>query len=323
MADFVNPPVELEKPAEVDEKKIVEVESKNICIVSITNGHAYDSSQLKSNADLYYVEINYKQLKDLYYVIKNNQRTNNMVYKTVDEYVKGKKAKVFFEFKCSGDCHNGENFVDDATTLLVFKVVNVMTRLGCNIVVGDHSMASLFNRWDGYRMDCKSPIQVSGETTNGPYKMRSTKSVLQRSDYPLLKNLGDMSGEENVEIEFENMSGTKIYSIKESSGVAVEIISRGKSKMRREEDMNEIVHSEFVYRNGKIIISATHWCNLTEVNSEMDIGEVRRQCVLSCGIKEAEAFDEELEVAVKSGIKEEVKKVVSKSVKYMFSGQKD
>jgi len=152
------------------------------------------------------------------------------------------------------------------------------------------------------------------------------KTDFLKSEYPMLKNLGEMSAEENVEINFTNMSGTKIYKVKTDSQIPVEIISKGRSISNRDDEkkeMNEIVHSEFAYRNGKIIISSTHWCNLTSVNTEMNVEEVRSKIVMQCGIADAIEFDNEMEKAIKSGKKEEVKKSVTKSVKYLFSGQKD
>jgi hypothetical protein len=191
-----------------------EVEQEQICIISITNHGPYDTSELKNNAYTFYTNINYVQLKELYGVIRYNKETKNNTYNTIKKYITEKSAKVFFDFKCSGDCHNGVKFVDNDTTLLVFKVVNSMTRLGCNIVVGDHSMASLFNNWNSYRMDFPSPITVSMETTDGAYKMYGLKNDFINSDYPILKNLGVMSANDKVEIDFSNMIGTKIYKMK-------------------------------------------------------------------------------------------------------------
>lgn len=303
------------------------VEPEQICVISITNSHPYDISELKNNAYTFYTNINYKQLKELYYVIRHNSETKNNTYNIIKKYITEKSAKVFFDFKCSGDCHSGEKFIDNDTTLLVFKVVNSMTRMGCNIVVGDHSMASLFNNWNSYRMDFPSPIKVCTETTDGPYKMYGAKNDFVNSDYPILKNLGTMSANDKVEIDFSNMSGTKIYKINESKNglVNVQIISKGYPTRRnmRENDIEQIVHSEFAYRKGKIIISATHWCNLTEVNSDVNIDEVRKQYTAQFGAEESAGFEVEYRAALSKGDKEEVKKVVSKSVKYMCSGQKD
>lgn len=298
---------------------------KNICVVSITGTSPYDSSVLNNTADTFFVNINYKQLNEFFHIVRHKKETTNMTFRNILNYIQDKNTKVFFDFKCSPDCRSGESFINDHTTLLVFKVINTMTRLGCNIVVGDHSMASLFNNWNKHRMDFQTPIEVSQEHTSGPYKMSGMKSAFQKSEYPILKNLGDMSSDEKVEIEFENMSGTKIYSIKKDTLIPVEILSRGKSITRgnEESDMDQIVHSEFPYRNGKIIISATHWCNLTNVNSDVNVNDMREKYLSQFGVEETQQFEEEYDAAVKSGMKEEVKKVVSKSVKYMCSGVKD
>ena len=291
-----------------------------VCIISVTNAHPYDISKQENNAHTFYTEINYEQLKELYQVIRFKKETSNISFQMIQRYIEEKKAKVFFDIKCSSDCHSGSMFVDNPTTLSIFKMVNTMTRLGCNIVVGDHSMGSLFTNWDKHRMDFSSPIEVSMETTQGSYKMSGKKSDLEGSCYPVLKDLGKMSAEENVEIEFENMSGTKIYKIKEGSTIPVKILSKGG---KRGGEMNEIVHSEFDYRNGKIIISATHWCNLTGVNTEVDMLELSRQCKTKYGIEASARMECEYSCAVERGNKEELKRFVSDQVKYMCSGQKD
>lgn len=295
-----------------------EVKGDQICMISIVSGNPYDSSKMENNANTFYTQINYKQLRELCGVIRNKITTENITYQTIKKYIDEKKAKVFFDIKCSSDCHSGSNFGDDETTLSIFKMVNTMTRLGCNIVVGDHSMASLFNNWDKYRMDFLSPIEVMTETTEGPYKMSGNKIDFQSSDYPILKNLGDMSAEEKIEIEFRNMSGTKIYKISEGTTVPVKIISKGGKGM----EQNEIVHSEFAYRNGKIIISATHWCNLTEMKSEVNVEEMTRQYATQFGIEECAKMTVQYRCAIASGNKEEMQRVVSDSVRYMCSGQK-
>ena len=295
-----------------------EVKADQICVISIVSGNPYDSSKMENNANTFYTQVNYKQLRELCGVIRNKRTTENITYQTIKRYIEEKNAKVFFDIKCSSDCHSGSNFGDDEMTLSIFKMVNTMTRLGCNIVVGDHSMASLFNNWDKYRMDFLSPIEVMTETTSGHYKMSGNKSDFQSSDYPILKNLGDMSADEKIEIEFENMSGTKIYKISEGTTVPVKIISKGGKGIEH----NEIVHSEFAYRNGKIIISATHWCNLTNMKSEVNVEEMTRQYETQFDIEETKQMRVLYSCAITSGDTEAAKRVVSDSVKYMCSGQK-
>jgi hypothetical protein len=328
MADFVKKVDEVQVAQNVDDLHCNSnrVEPEQICVISITNSHPYDISELKNNAYTFYTNINYKQLKELYHVIRHNSETKNNTYNTIKKYIIEKSAKVFFDFKCSGDCQSGAKFIDNDTTLLVFKVVNSMTRLGCNIVVGDHSMASLFNNWNSYRMDFPSPITVSTETTEGSYKMYGSKNDFINSDYPILKNLGAMSATDKVEIDFSNMSGTKVYKVNESENgpVHVQIISKGYPTRRnmRENDVEQVVHSEFVYRKGKIIISATHWCNLTEVQSDVNMDEVRKQYTTQFGAEESAEFEVEYTATLSTGNREEIKRFISDSVKYVCSGKK-
>ncbi len=311
------------------DKNVKEVKQQNICVVSISSHNPYDTSEITNNANTFYTNINYNQLKELYYIIRQEKETNNMVYKNIINYIKDRNTKVFFDFKCSSDCHAGENFVDKDTTLLIFKLVNVMTRKHCNIVVGDHSMAALFNNWDKHKMDFKSPIRIHTEHTEGQFKMYGDKKDFIESDYPILKNLGTVASDEKIDIEFSNMSGTKIYSINTESKVPVKIISKGKPQQgfRRNRNLElsteeHIVHSEFKYRNGMIIVSATHWCNLTEVNSNVDFNRLRTQYQTQFGEEEAMNFEVEYQNAMRSGSATIQKRVISDSVKYMCSGKK-
>lgn len=332
MAEFLKSNVKIVdddvKPEEVkpEEVKPEEIKPKlekkqNICVISIRNSNPYDSSELPNNSTTYYVNITYSQLKELYSILKNNSETTNMIYKNIVNYVNDPNTKVFFDFKCSSDCHSGTHFIDSNITLLVFKLINTMTRKGCNIVVGDHSMGALFNNWDKYRMDFKSPIEISSQTTDGPFKMTGLKQDFINSDHPILKDLGDMSSSDTVDIEFVNMSGTKIFSVKLDAEVRVQIISKGKPIGSR--DLNRIpeqpVHCEFKYRNGMIIVSATHWCNLTNVNSQVDVEKVREQYTQRYGEMARQQFEQEYQEAVISGCPQTVNRVVSDSVKFICS----
>jgi hypothetical protein len=178
-------------------------------------------------------------------------------------------------------------------------------------------MAALFNNWDNYRMDMKSPIKIVSDTS-GPYKMNGKKEDFLNSIHPILKNLGDMSSDDNLNIEFSNMSGTKVYEILTEFKDKVKVISTGHplSRIRGDE---QIVHSEFKYRNGLIIVSATHWCNLTEVNSKVDIDKLKMQYSRQYGEEACEEFDNEYQKAVQSGCQRTVNRVVSDSVKYVCS----
>ncbi len=335
MAEFAAPNIKLvddinDKPTKVkidepiknedkpkEDKPKEEKPKQNICVVSITNSSPYDTSELPNNSNTYYTNINYRQLTELYKILKTDSETDNMLYKNIYNYVNDRKTKVFFDFKCSSDCHSGSDFLDKNTTLTVFKLINTMTRKGCNIVVGDHSMGALFNNWDAYKMDFKSPIIISRETTSGHFSMTGNKEDFINSDHPILKDLGDMSSSETVNIDFQNMGGTKIFSVKPNAKEHVKIISKGRSHDNR--DLEQPVHCEFKYRNGMIIVSATHWCNLTNVNSQVDVEKVREQYTQRYGEMARQQFEAEYQEAVMSGCKTTVNRVVSDSVKFICS----
>ncbi len=308
MAEFIK--------EDIQKKEEVKKEDK-ICVISIASGNPYDSSQLVNDENTFYTNINYNQLKELYEHLKKGTESENMIFKNILNNLKNRRTKVFFDFKCCSHCCSGEKFTDDNTTLLVFKLINTMTKRGCNIIVGDHSMAALFNNWDKHKMDMKSPIKIVGDTS-GPYKMNGKKEDFLNSIHPILKNLGDMSSDDNLNIEFSNMSGTKVYEILPEFKDKVKVISTGHPLSRIREN-EQIVHSEFKYRNGLIIVSATHWCNLTEVNSKVDIDKLKMQYSRQYGEEACEEFDNEYQKAVQSGCQRTVNRVVSDSVKYVCS----
>lgn len=319
MADFIkleeNPVVVEETPKVEEEKKV-----QKICVVSISEGSPYDSSELPNTESCYYVSINFTQMKELYYVLKEEKETNNMIFKNVFNYMKDRDTMVFFDFKCCSECHSGSHFVNTDKTLTVYKMINVLTRKHCNFIVGDHSMGALFNNWNQHRMDFPSPITIEPETTGGRYSMNANKTDFMNSIHPILKNLGDLSSDEKIKIEFENMGGTKIYTVNPETKVEVKVLSKGKPlDGRREGHKEKPVHCEFKYRKGKIIVSATHWCNLTEVNSKVDVNKIRREFTTQYGEECANDFEVEYSEAIKSGDKKRVDRVVSDSVRQICS----
>ncbi len=303
-------------------KEEEEAEKKNqkICIVSIQSGQPYDTSEQPNTHTCYYVNINFQQMKELYKVIKNDTESENQIFKNIVHHIKDRDTIVFFDFKCCSDCQAGATFLDEDKTLTVFKMINTLTRKHCNIVVGDHSMASLFNHWDRHKMDFKSPIKIHDETTSGPFRMTGKKEDFMASDYPVLKNLGDLSADNKIQIQFENMGGTKVFSINRDVKVDVKVISKGIPLSGRSHDQKENpVHCEFNYRKGKIIVSQTHWCNLTNVNSNVDVHKIRREFSTQYGEDCANQFEVEYTSAVRSGNKERVNRVVSESVRQICS----
>lgn len=315
MAEFVKE----NKKENIQKKEEVKKEDK-ICVISIASGNPYDSSQLVNDENIFYTNINYQQLKELYEHLKKGTESENMMYKNILNNIRDRKSKVFFDFKCCSHCCSGEKFTDNDTTLLVFKLINTMTKRRCNIIVGDHSMAALFNNWDRYRMDMKCPIKIVSDTS-GPYKMTGKKEDFLNSIHPILKNLGDMSSEDKLNIEFSNMSGTKVYEIIEEFKDKVKVISTGHTLngRRDSEQKEEPVHCEFKYREGLIIVSATHWCNLTEVNSAVDVDKLKTQYTRQYGKEACDDFDKEYQKAVQSGCQRSVQRVVSDSVRYVCS----
>jgi hypothetical protein len=122
MAEFTKPKVTIvdNEINKVETEKVLVQPRQNICVVSITNSNPYDISELPNNATTFYTNISYSQLEDLYHVLEKDSDTQNMLFKNILNHVKDPNTKVFFDFKCSSDCHSGSHFIDSNITNLVF-----------------------------------------------------------------------------------------------------------------------------------------------------------------------------------------------------------
>jgi hypothetical protein len=71
-----------------------------------------------------------------------------------------------------------------------------------------------------------------------------------------------------------------------------------KPKLVRENYVDDItrypVHCEFKFGKLSIVVSSTHWCNLEEVNSNVNIDTLRREYTNTFGIESQHEVDEAL-----------------------------
>jgi hypothetical protein len=193
-------------------------------------------------------------------------------------------------------------------------------------------MGSFFTNWKNDFMEMESPIEILELTTSGGFKISGTRENFISSVHPTLKQIGDLSSDENVEITFNNMDGTKIFQVRESD-TYVKVISSG-YELHPESNYRDTltlsietrtpivypVHCEFDYKNGKIVVSATHWCNLDNVENEVDLPTLRRYCTEAFG----EESTQELDVMLSSITKPlEMKRAISSAVRQISSGHTD
>jgi hypothetical protein len=200
-------------------------------------------------------------------------------------------------------------------------------------------MGALFNNWNQTHMGVVSPIEIKKETTGGLFRMFGNKKDFIESIHPTLNQIGDMSEEEQVQIDFTNMSGTLIYSINKQCPIPVKLISQGYPVLnlgtRFGREVLEINHAnpntneqknlqpvqcEFALFAGKIIVSSTHWCNLSEVKSEINEDKLKSQYASAFGQTECTRIEKELEAIKSSGDKEQVKRYCSARVRDISSG---
>ena len=323
------------------------------CVCAIVSSNSYDTSIFPNNEKSYYTQVTYQRLDDLTALLSNtsNADTSNVDTSNADTsnadttnanaepktkttdmnmlYVldcfKNPDIQMIFRFMCSPDCNDGKNFIEEKITEEVYKFVNLVTKHNVIIEVSDHSMGSFFNKWNDSIMLIPKPIEIKSETTSGPFKIFGSKSDFLSSSHPTLKQIGDMSSVDLIEITFNNMGGTKIFSIPEPEKVAgLKIISNGKPLLRNltrqfnkqvniepeVETVTEVplmpVHCEFDYGMGKIVVSATHWCNLDQVESPIDLNKLRRYCTDTLGAEATEMFEYSLSTMNAQDMKREI-----------------
>lgn len=310
----------------------------NKCVCGITNGSPYDSSVFSNNDTTFYTQLNYAHLGNLLRTLSSESSSDDVDprIRCLNTYFRDPTVQVIFRFLCSPECHSGATFVNEPTTEVVFNFVKFVCFARPVIVeFSDHSMGSFFSNWKNDFMEMESPIEILPQTTSGSFKMVGMKKDFMDSVHPTLKQIGELSSDENVEITFNNMGDTKIFQIRESA-VGVKLISSGSelgsmSRMFRYpgEDRSQLressvvypVHCEFDYgRFGKIVVSATHWCNLDKVETEVDLPTLRRYCTEAFGRETTQELDERL---ASMSDPCEIKREMSSMVRGITSGHVD
>lgn len=316
------------------------------CVVGITSVEPYDKSEFANTSTTYNMQINYHDLNKLYkYIVEdksiNNNDTLNQNLLIIEQCYKSYDIKMIFRFLCSIDCVNGEKFIDQTSTKLVYDFVNIVSkRTNCLIEFSDHSLGSFVSNWTEQNMSIECPIKLKTFTHAGKFTMNGKKSDFENSSHPTLKQIGDMSCDEDIIITFNNMSGTKVYEIVSNN---VKLISNGKQELKNNEFSNSQcfvkktnmdnnndfniekiystvpVHCEFDYNQAKIVLSSTHWCNLNSVESPINLPKLRRYCTESIGYKATEELDNLL---LLTSNEQEQKEIISSFVRDVSSGSK-
>lgn len=344
----------LSDKSDFESKNIPEI-NKSTCVVGITTSGPYDSSVFVNNDNTYYTQISYDKLDLLIRLIEcgkepkeDNKDIKNMNLLYVANCFFDDSVKIIFRFLCSPDCDNGKTFINKKKTKEIFKFVKLLTTRDCVIEISDHSMGSFFNNWDNDFMQMNSPIKVLDMTHSGPFKMYGNKKDFINSIHPTLNQIGDLSSDDNIEITFVNMGGTKVYEIIEPNDSndsnnsstsfykypKVTLISKGKQittkDMHRQfgEKTNEYnekyfqevpVHCEFDYNCGKIVVSSTHWCNLQSVDNSVDLPSLSRYCTNTFGADATQNLEYTLSCAQNDY---EYKNIISTAIREISSGSR-
>lgn len=313
-------------------------ELKKTCVVGITSDCPYDTSVLLDNDELCNKSITYGELEELYNMINTNISRHELEHKSlstninliyINECIKSSDIKLIFRFLCSSDCLNGELFVNKQMTNIVFKFVKLVSERECLIEFSDHSMGSFFSNWDNELMGMENPVEILKFTHGGEFKMCGKKTDFENSSHPTLKKIGDMSSDENIEITFNNMGGTKVYKILNSD---IKLISTGNQLYnhvfifsKKNDDSNHEmyltvpVHCEFNYNKATIILSSTHWCNLDTVNTPIDMPKLKRYYTESMGYDATQELERELSET--TDLNEQIR-IISSCVRDISSGSR-
>lgn len=356
MADFVDTiGLDLPEPRDTEDNIPTDAQSITTCVVGIRSNLPYDSSKFTNNDTTFYTEFTYDQLATFLELVQQSsqsdiptensantenttntetrKKTSNMNLMFVADCFKNPSVKMIFRFLCSSDCADGAVFVNTVITQTVYEFVKFVCTRDCVCEVSDHSMGSFFNNWNDLVMGLEKPIEILKFSHSGPFKMVGHKTDFVNSVHPTLVQIGELSSSEEIEITFNNMGGTKVYKI---LSPIVKIISKGnqiKPTVRngeqyryfgiRQENLNDEiygevpVHSEFPFQNGKIVVSATHWCNLDSVETPVDLPTLARYCTTSMG-REATV---ELEYSLSTAqTQDECKRIISETVRQISSG---
>ena len=329
-------------------------ETINTCVVGISTSHPYDTSVFINNSTTFYTKINYLELIKLFDLISLEHDKLDK-HDEPDEFVKSNKKsseivsiemnllyivncftdpsiKILFRFLCSPDCHDGTILYDENITLKVYEFVKLVSKYNCIIEFSDHSMGSFFTNWDDDIMGIKNPIEILPITHCGSFKMYGQKNDFINSSHPTLKQIGNLSSSENIEITFNNLVGTKVYKILSEN---VKVISEGEQvadefnkKKFKSQIKSQIkpefkvvpVHCEFVFQSGIIVLSSTHWCNLDSVNTPIDLLTLKRFCTDSLGIEATQNLEMSL---LSVNDHDEYTKIISDTVRQISSGTKN
>lgn len=317
----------------VNNSDIEQINTK-LCVVAIIGDSVYDTSEFANiSTDFLYCTLKYSEIPDFYLMLKKIQITTDFKYLNILRYFSTPNSKIFFDFKCSSDCCSGAQFINPDITLTVNKFVKLLLKRGANVVVGDHSMGALFKNWDVSHMGL-CPIQINPNTTSGRFRMFGYKNDFINSIHPTLNQIGDITenNTDQVKIDFSNMSGTLVYSINNNVNIPVQLISQGyqieqnyRGEINGEPNNNnqqlQPVHCEFPLFNGMIIVSSTHWCNLTQVQSDINEDKLKFQYTNTFGEFETSKMEQELSAVKSTGSKKQVQEYCSNKVRDICSGR--
>jgi len=301
----------------------------NKCIIDIFNNHAYDTSVFLNNSDTYYATITYRDLEKLYHYLneeieeteknekpeKNEEishKKENMIFMTILNALNDSSIDLFFNFKCASNCNNGEIICNQNIQELVFDFIKYITKYNIYLIFSDHSMSALFKHWTEEKMGIVSPIYIHDNDTSGPYRMLAKKEDFIGSKHPILQKIANLSENDNIEMEFNNMNGTKIYNVNKDSKTDVKILSTG-YPLNHTKNKELPVHCQFQYQNGTFIISSTHWCNMENVQSDVNLARLQVDYNNTFGIDAYNNLQKDIQTANNDATK--MKRIISDSMK--------
>jgi hypothetical protein len=205
--------------------------TQNKCIIGICSSNSpYDTSIFQNNENVFYTQISYEKLLELESLIDNSSKNiTDMNILFIKNSLEDSKVEKIFRFICSSDCSNktyNEYEFKNKIYRLIKKISNYK-----NVIfdLADHSMEYIIKDWDDSVMGNKCPIEIENFTISGPFNMIAKKEDLMKSKHISLKKIAELSKDDEININFNNMPSTKVFKIVDKRKVFK--ISEGNSEI--------------------------------------------------------------------------------------------
>ena len=249
--------------------------------VSIGNGQSYDTNRPLNKGTTLQVNCLYRKFPGLLQFLKTGMTPNpkwefmsRIFNSRTEQPCIREKLYIRFDFLCSPCNMEGTTFETHETNEAIIEAIRFFSvakyeNIKYIFAFGDHSLGALLTCWP---KDLPAlPIERAPFSTGGPYTMTAKLTDLEESGIPCVVFLAKMLEADengNVSFAFLNMGNTiVIQEVENYTGpCSFKICALGEPANQKSiKKLLAIVTVEF--GEVRIEVAATHWCNLTMINS--------------------------------------------------------